>query len=352
MSTKHTGKKLRRSVFKLVSALIIVVLGGMAAYAMQLNLYRLPLRKNFTYEKLVAVWDWHNPTTYSKIEAEDTAKLLKDKNINTVFLDISVYQDYLDDNMQVKDANKIDALNKSIEQYIKAMNGQGIQVYAAAGHTDWSKPQNIKIPLAIQDFVYNYNKTMPEPFAGLELDIESYNQSGFAEASMTEKELVLNEFLDLLDEMAKRHEEYALANDNLMDLGFAIPYWFDNENQNIKSVSWQNKTGPVLYHILDRLNTLPSSNIVVMAYRNAAIGNDGIIFHSRTEVEYAQSRAPNVMVVIGAEITDVEPAKITFYDKSMVELTTEFKHVAEEFEKNGTYKGLAINDLEGLRNFK
>jgi hypothetical protein len=320
------------------------------AFAMHNNIQRLPLRQHFPAHQTNAVWDWKNPTTYSEEALRETAEFLFQRQLNTVFLDITVYTQFaLIENSEQKNKQILE-LETSIERYISAMSERGIRVFASSGHTDWSMPQNQAIPLAIQSFVHDYNNKYSLQFSGIEFDIESYNQQGFTEASFTEKELVLLEFLDLVDTIAEAHTAYVTSSGQTdFELGFAVPYWFDNTNQNIRSVSWQDKTGPVLYHLLDRLNGVNRSNIVVMAYRDAALGNDGIIFHSRTEIEYAQSRAPSVEIIIGLETADVEPEKITFYGKSLAELSSEYRLVSEEFEGSGVLGGIAINDLEGLK---
>lgn len=334
-----------------LSALLILICAGGLAYVMQQNIYRIPLKQNFNDSQTSAVWDWKNPTAYTENELSETARLLRINQLNTTFVDISLYADiYTSNDNATQKAEKTRKLENAIERYVKAMNAENVRVFAAAGSTDWSMPAHRTKPLAIQQFVQKYNDNHAAKLAGLEFDIESYNQKGFPDASFTEKSLVLLEFLDTVDEIAQKHEEFIKnTNDTKFELGFAIPYWFDNQNGNIKSVSWHNKTGPVLYHLMDRLNTLPHSNVVVMAYRNGALGNDGMIYHSRTEIEYAQSLANNVRLLIGTEVTNVEPAKITFYGKSMTELSNEFSLVSEAFAHTGVLGGIAINDLEGLR---
>lgn len=204
-------------------------------------------------------------------------------------------------------------------------------------------------PIGVLESVKRFNEKYPDtPFAGVEFDIESYNQEGFADGSNTAKGLVLVDWLEMVDELATRVEDYNKTGKKL-ELGFAIPYWFDNQNANIPNVTWQNKTGPTLYHLLDRLNKVPESNVVVMAYRNAARGNDGVINHSRTEVEYADGKASNVNILIGQELGDVEPAKITYYGQTATELSTQAKAIQNTFKETKTYAGVALNDLTSFQ---
>ena len=341
-------KNIMHKLFILLSAFIIIIAGSSLAYAMQKGTKKLPITQFYSPKHTNAVWDWSNPLNRKDSVITDTAVLLKSHQINTVYTDVSIYESISEKSDRAQRNLQIEQLQKLLSNYIKIMNNNGIAVIASAGDSAWSKPSEQHIAVSLLKFVQDYNGTHSNKFNGMEFDIEAYNQKGFPEASMTEKSLVLMEYLDTVDALAGTTEKYiASSNDKKFELGFSIPYWFDNENKNIESLSWHDKTGPALFHIMDRLNKLPQSNVVVMAYRNAAQGNDGIIFHSRTEIEYAQSQARKVRVIIGIETTNVEPKKITFFGKTQTELSSETTLLTEAFNNSGVLGGIAINDLPG-----
>ncbi len=335
-----------RRLYAFVSFVLILMLAGGITYALNGTMQRLPIRQYFTRDVPSAVWDWNSPESYTDATLKQKAQALYVNGIDTVYVDISSYTDARLDDASDADAVKVHKTEMAgkLETYIRAMHKKRISVYGAAGNTDWSKPQNQYLPLSLLHFVRDYNDTHAVKLAGIQYDIESYNQEGFAEASFTEKGLVLGEFVDTVHAVVEQNRN---SGDDF-EIGFAVPYWFDNSNGNIRSISWGDKTGPALYHVIDQLAGLPKADIVVMAYRDAAVGNDGILYLSRTEIEYAQSRASNVRVIIGAEAGDVEPEKITFFDQSKVELANEFKIVHDEFIKSGVYGGVAINDADSF----
>jgi hypothetical protein len=330
-------------IVKIMTALIIVTMASGLTYGYQNKLKSLPITQYFSDKDVNAVWDWAGPEAYTNKTASELADFLYLHQINTVYLDVSKTSDF--------GANEqFTSVQTSLNNYVSALNKHSIKVYAAAGNTDWSKPEERRKPLAVLDFVAKYNNVHPNSkLSGVEFDIEAYNQKSFPEGSSTEKAIVLGEYLDTVNELSLKVQQ-GNKNGEVLDLGFAVPYWFDNENGNIPSITWQNKTGPTIYHLIDTLQTNGGGNIVVMAYRNAATGNDGTIFHSRTEVDYAQSKAPNVKVIIGQELGNVEPAKITFYGRTMAELSSEVRSIADEFKTSSpAYGGIAFNDLDGLR---
>jgi hypothetical protein len=328
------------------TALIILGLSGALAVVMQAGARKLPVRQYFPSNNNVAVWDWHDPAKRSSDDLKQLNDFFYLHQINTVYLDISSYADIYKSNNQPQKQK----LQNAIANYVNATKSRGIKIYAAAGNTDWSKPDQRYIPLAIQKFVFDYNNSHPKSqLSGLEFDIESYNQAGFPQSSNTEKSITLSELLNTVKQLSDNQQNYLKQSHSNLVLGFAIPYWFDNENGNIPSITWDGKTGPTLYHLADTLNELPQANIVVMAYRNAAAGNDGSIFHSRTEVEYAQTKDPHVKVLVGQEVNDVQPSKITFYGMTLSEMSTEVSLISDVFQQNSSYGGIAINDLAALQ---
>jgi hypothetical protein len=278
------------------------------------------------------------------IQLQTTSDFLYLHQINTVYLDAGRYADL----SATTSSTQRNDLDSAYVRYISTLAKRNIKVYAAAGDPSWSDRDKWQKPAAVLTNVERFNAAHPNAkFAGIEFDVEAYNQQGFDTGSQTVKGLVLGDYLDMVDYLSNLSGGYMQKSNHAFDLGFTIPYWYDNENNNIPNVTWNNQTGPELFHLLDRLNKLPHANVVVMAYRNAASGNDGVVAHARTEVDYASAKAPNVSVIIGQEVNDVEPAKITYYGKSSTELSSQFKTVEDQFKTSDAFGGIAINDLAG-----
>ncbi|HSX30487.1 MAG TPA: hypothetical protein VLE99_01060 [Candidatus Saccharimonadales bacterium] len=343
-------KKVARKVGFTISGLLILLLGGGAAWAMHYGAGKLPIRRYFPANYTNAVWDWSNIENKTAVALKNQANFMHMHQLNAVYVDIGAYASIVGEKDEAQRTTDQQKLESAIVRYVTALQGQGIRVYAAAGDTHWSDAEKQYIPLAILLFAQDYNAHHPKAqLAGVEFDVESYNQEGFSTGSVTVKSLVLVDYLTMVDRLVQANLNYVNRTHATFELGFAIPYWFDNENGNIPSVTWQEKTGPVLFHLLDRLNALPRSNVVVMAYRNAARGSDGVIAHARTEVDYAQAKAPRIRVMIGQEVNDVQPAKITYFGSSHTELSAQFEYIKDELGPSGVLGGIAINDLAGYQ---
>jgi hypothetical protein len=345
-------KRMFKMFGKVLTALVIIVIGVSIAWGMQTGAKQLPLRQYFGRSYTNAIWDWSNPTNKTTKNLDDMSNYMYLHQLNTVYVDVSGYLAIAANPNAAQKAASQKQFETSLDRYISTLSKEHIKVYAAAGDVSWSNTQERHIPLSIVDFVASYNQTHAKAkFAGVEFDIESYNQPGFETASNTVKALVLSDYLDTVNAIATKVTNYDHKGQNLA-LGFTIPYWYDNENGNIPQVTWQEKTGPTLYHLLDRLNSVPRSNVVVMSYRNASAGNDGVIAHSRTEIDYAEAKAPNVKVLIGQEVNDVQPTKTTYYGESLADLSTQVKAFEDEFQTSGVFGGVAVNDYAGMLNMQ
>jgi hypothetical protein len=339
-------KKLAGRISIVLTAGIIIVMSTGIALAMQQGASKLPLRQYFSASENNAIWDWRGPSGKTPKQLSQLSEFLYLHQLKAVYVDLGAYASIMEQPLGAKRSADTKAFEAALTRYVAALQKRDIKVYASAGDVDWSKQTERHIPQELLAFAQDYNRQHPNTkLAGFEFDIEAYNQKGFAEASMTEKSLVLTEYLDMVELLTDKNATYVQSSKDQLELGFAIPYWFDNENGNIPAINWHNKTGPTLYHLMDTLNRLPHSNVVVMAYRNAASGNDGVISHSRTEIDYAHAKAPKVKVMIGQETANVEPAKITYYGRSATELSSQVRLVENEFKPSGVYGGVAINDL-------
>lgn len=287
------------------------------------------------------IWLWKAPSELTDEEMSDMLSLLSADNITDVYIDVSSYIDFYEEPDPAIKQEKMDGLQKSLKAFIRNASGYNIGVHALAGQTSWGLSSNAYIPPLFVDFVKSYNESSAsnEQLKGLQFDIETYNDEAFD----ADKKASLTQYMAMVESVTQRYRDHNLD----ISLGFAIPYWFDNENGNIPEITLHRKTAPVAYHLYDSLNTLPNAYTVIMDYRNTTEGSDGSIAHAQNEIVYASKYAPNVKVIIGQETTDVEPQKITFYDKNFNDLTGALQRISNSYKPFSAYNGIAIHDYDG-----
>lgn len=175
-------------------------------------------------------------------------------------------------------------------------------------------------------------------------DIESYNVEGAANSN------IMSDYLKTINELSTSFER--LNQDNNLEIGFAVPFWLDGTNKEFSQLLWNGKKKNVVFHVIDILNKIRNSSIIVMDYRNYLDGEDGIINNISQEVAYIKDSAPNVSIIVGFETVEIEPAKITFYSKSKRDVIDAFNKVVEYYNDGSVVKGVAIHTMDSFLELK
>lgn len=305
--------------------------------------------KKLPTQSVNAVWDWNFENR------EDTGVFLESlgsMGVNLVYLDISDYMDIFEQpDASIKEMDRNKFINK-VSAYISTAKDNNINVQALIGNKEWGNASHRYLNQIAIDFIEEYNNSHPDRgFSGIQFDIESYNQDSF---NVQNQQAIFTEFLDTVDQITKRFSDLQGSGVNFsgLELGFAIPYWFDGENENIKKVIWNGEEKHVLYHLLNRLNVTQNGYIVVMAYRNFADGPDGVIEHSKNEVNFLQEYLPRVRIIIGQELTNTQPKKITYFGKDFKYMLGELDKILIVFEESPNFVGFAYHQATALLDIK
>jgi hypothetical protein len=325
----------------LALAAIITVLAVVALINRQTDGSNQVHVTNFPTKRDIGIWSWKSPDSYSTQSLQSFAKQVKSTHVNTVYVDISAYADYSEIADLAQKQAKIDQLTSSLQSYIATFKHNGITVHALAGNSKWGNPDFWYLPQAIVAYVdtFNANPQNAQKLASLQFDIEYYNDPSFKE----DKQTNLTDYLKLTESLVDQH----LISGPTTPMGFTVPYWFDNETNNVIKVTFDGGAKYPMQHLVDTINALPRAQLTVLSYRNNAYGSDGIIEHAQQEVNYASNKA-HVKVYIGLETTNVQPEKITYYHKHIGNLYEATHDINERFASKKAYNGFVINDAPGL----
>ncbi len=287
----------------------------------------------------LGTWLWESIESLSTEQIDDIFRFSSKNNINIIYLRIDDYIDIYES----KDKFKLEKFNKNNKRFIEEASKFDVKVQALAGDKTWSQPDYRYITVLLLDYVKQFNLNNKKGFSGLQFDIEPYNMDIYKK----DKAGVLNNYLITIDNLLKIYKENILSFGKDFKLGFTIPYWFDNENNNNVSLNWHDKFKPVAYHIFDMLNKYDNCYVVIMSYRNFAKGNDGSIAHAISEIEYADKFTPNVSIMIGQETVKTKIKKISFFNKNKMIFNEEVGELITFFDKYKVFKGVAIHDIWG-----
>ena len=178
---------------------------------------------------------------------------------------------------------------------------------------------------------------------GVQLDIEPYLDPGF----FADEQASLNAYLVTLQGIVDTYRPLRTGPANRrLQLGFAIPFWFDGDDEAPGPVLFNGTTKPAAYHIIDMVADLPTAYVLVMSYRNFARGIDGSIHHARREFRYARGVGAACGLVLGQQYADVEPPKITFHGLRRRTFWQAAYQIAHAFRDYPQFRGLSIDDLD------
>jgi hypothetical protein len=288
-----------------------------------------PTKKEETKE--YGSWVW---TPIMQMTPEYIKSILSDakaNGINTMYVSVDTYLDiFVMEKGGEKDKQR-QLFENILENFIAGANQKGIKVDAEAGWQNWAEAGNEYKAFAAASFVKNFNAAHQNKFRGFQYDIEPYMLDSYKKNEAA----VLKNFVTLIDQT-----ENFLA-DNDLRFSVVVPDFWDGKDGMTPQFSYDNNNDYVFKHLLDILDKKPDSSIIIMSYRNLAVGDDGSIEVSSNEMQTAKNH--NTKIVIAQETGDVPPPYITFYNTSKKYLTRQINNINAAFNANPNFGGIAVH---------
>jgi hypothetical protein len=288
----------------------------------------------------IGTWDWRNVEALDWTQVETEFKQLQQENFHQIYLDISTAIDYAELPDKSVRNDKIAQLTQSIQHYLQLASEHGLTVQALSGSAIGGNSSHRYIYDLLIDFIVSFNRQSPQAkFVGLQLNIEPYNQPGYAE----NRREILTDYFDTVHAVLEKIKTVGLTEN--FAVGFTVPFWFDGSNPSETPINWQGDEDYPVKILLNELNKYPNTYLAILAYRNSSNGNDGSIKLVATELEYAKAHNLQVQILVGQETSQVEPAKITFWGHSAGEVRYAAATIADELRIYPNFSGIAIHHL-------
>jgi hypothetical protein len=209
--------------------------------------------------------------------------------------------------------------------FIRSANDRGIRVEALAGASDWIYENN---QVYIRQFIgavtqYNNSVDALERFQGYHFDIEPYT----LDIWKTQQSWVLERWMDTI----RLIETEVRRADRSMTIALDIPFW-------INSIAVPGTSYSFSAWLLEK-----ADSVVIMAYRNTALGSNGIIARAKAIILEAVTLKKPVVVAV-----DTLPSKegdfTTFYTLDPAHMESELQLVKKNLIPYPSYSGIAIHD--------
>src|SRR3989344_4192574 len=223
--------------------------------------------------------------------------------------------------------------SERLENFIKKANQLGIAVDAEAGWRNWAEPGHTYKPLAVVEYILDFNATHQSKFRGFQYDVEPY----FLDSYKKNPETIFKNFLTLVDATNEYLEGSSLA------ISVVIPDFYDERDQTVPKIDYSVKNLSVFKHLASILEGRAGSSIIIMSYRNAAEGRGGSIDISQNEFKTLRRGFYSTKLIVAQETGEVSPRSLTFYGMPKKYFSSEITKLNTAFASHPNFSGLAIH---------
>jgi len=297
---------------------------------------------------LAAAYEWHDAGQLTRREARQRLWFLKRHRFETVYLDLGDYLDVADQPESPEQQARLRELRRHLRHFVADASRLGLAVHAVGGGPTWTEEPLRYLGSKLVEVVADYNAGVGpwERLDGVQLDIEPYALPGFFD----DEEAALVAYVETLDGIVAtwRRQAARFANHRL-ELGFAVPFWFDGRGGSPSPVPFKGATKPAIHHVIDLVEDFHRAYLVVMSYRNVAGGEDGSIAHARDEFAYARSVGADCGLLVAQQFGNVQPPEVTFHGLDRGDFERAAARIVEAFGRSPQFRGLAVDDLDGYR---
>lgn len=222
-----------------------------------------------------------------------------------------------------------DIVQEEYKKFIAKANSNGVTVYALGGSPQWILEKEKYVAFFNWIAEYQKNSAKNERFTGVQCDVEPY----VLDAWETDYSNVVAGYMRFIKDGEKAVSDIGIV------FEVCIPFWFDGKTYSDEIFGSGNLAEFVVQN---------SDSVAVMAYRDVADGEDGIIKISQNEVEFAEICGKRITVAV--ETKNISPDKITFYEEGEIVMKEEIGKVESYFKRYDSFDTVGIHDY--LNNFQ
>ncbi len=259
----------------------------------------------------LATWFWN--TELLESDLTKVMKFIETENITTIYLQ---YSPRIEDNYY--------------QSFISLMTERDVKVYALEGSPTWAMNDTEETAFLTWFASYQRASQPSQQFKGIHLDVEPYLHSRWE----SEQAEVIREYQAMVKRVLEQSKELKIV------FGVDIPFWFDE-------IYFNNEfgTGNLAQWLIRTVD-----EITLMAYRNYASGDGGMIEISQNEMEWANQEKKKVLIAI--ETLPLPEDYISFSELGKEKMEAELDSLKTFYLSDQAFQGIAIHHLESWKALK
>jgi hypothetical protein len=296
----------------------------------------------------LAAYHWHQAGELPDAEVARRLRFLRANGFRTVYLEVGDYLDAAEEAPGTPGRQtRLTRIRHQLQRFVAMAGDAGIAVHALAGGPGWTgELRYLGQELVELVAAYNAKVAARERLQGVQLDIEPYTLAGWFDDPaaglgeyLTMAADVVGTYRTVLEQPVNRH----------LQLGFAIPFWFDARGDAPGPVDFDGTTRPAVHHLIDLVADLPGAYLVVMAYRDFTGTSDGSIAHARDEFRYAAAIGARSGLVVGQQYGPAPgEEQITFHGQPRSEFRRAAAAISTAFRRYRQFRGVSVDDVDAF----
>ncbi|MBI4740983.1 MAG: hypothetical protein HY777_05410 [Betaproteobacteria bacterium] len=239
-----------------------------------------------------------------------------------------------------------------LSRFIDRAHGAGIEIYALFGHSSYADPGNhrkIVGERGLIEALLAFGIMNPPGFDGIQSDVEPYYDP--ATGAATDLLVTGPPYLELTSAISRRLNGHGKATGAPVRFEAAIPFWYSmpgDDGAPAKQVTFQGRQATMDRHIMGLVDS-----VAVMAYRDTAVGQNGVIALSTPTVKLAESMGKEVLVALETQRPNPKfgvSSHITLFNEGLAGVIRVSSQVSGHFAGSPAFKGIAWHHYESLIN--
>jgi hypothetical protein len=337
---------MRRATAVLVLAATLAIAGPATGAAAS------PHRGSFRKVHLppaMVTYEWHNAGDLSSAAAGRRLRFLRAHGFRTIYLEIGAYldADELTPGSEVR-RKRLHRIRRQIRRFVATASSLGLAVHGLGGGPTWTGELRY-LGQKLVSLVGRYNAKVGsnERLQGVHLDLEPYILEGWLDDDRVEDNLV--EYLTTIEGIVDTYRSVLTRHHSRhLQLGFAVPFWFDARGDAPGEVPYHDDTKPAVHHVIDLIADLPGAYLVVMSYRNFTRTSNGSIAHARDEFRYAAELDARSGLVVGQEYGPPGEGEehTSFHGRPRWVFKRAAAEIALAFRRYPQFRGVSVDDVD------
>lgn len=240
--------------------------------------------------------------------------------------------------------------HSELSHFISQAHTRKIEVFALFGDTAYVDPSSHPLIIGKQSLleaIFSFNRFSSNGFDGIQSDIEPYYDG--ISGSPTDLAVVGPDYLAITAGIAEKISSHRKTNKKKFVFEAAIPFWYGlpgDDGHPPRLINYGGVITTMDRHILQLVDS-----VAVMAYRDTAEGNNGVIALAEPTMKIAEELGKDVLIALETQKPNSRfgvTGNLTLFEEGRQGLKRMLTSISSHYAKHPSYRGIALHHYDSL----